>query len=41
MKLLLTVYGDEAEFENASPEEMQQAMVTGTSTTRRPVRPAS
>jgi hypothetical protein len=27
MKVLLTVYGDEAEFENASPEEMRQAMV--------------
>ena len=27
MKVLLTVYGDEAEFETASPEEMRQAMV--------------
>jgi hypothetical protein len=27
MKVLLTVYGDEAEFENASPEQMRQAMV--------------
>jgi hypothetical protein len=27
MKVLLTVYGDEAEFKNASPEEMRQAMV--------------
>jgi hypothetical protein len=27
MKMLLTVYGDEAEFENATPEEMRQAIV--------------
>jgi hypothetical protein len=27
MKVLLTVYGDEAEFEDASPEQMRQAMV--------------
>ena len=27
MKVLLTVYGDEAEFENFTPEQMRQAMV--------------
>jgi hypothetical protein len=27
MKVLLTVYGDESEFEDASPEQMRQAMV--------------
>ena len=27
MKVLLTVYGDEAEFESFTPEQMRQAMV--------------